>query len=133
MRTSLFLIVFASFLAGCAGTSGVVGGGDGWGVAGWNNQHARRTRGTDPCQQPVRADALTQWATELDGGRYHDRKAGMTASTGSPYPQCWQQEQAGSRTTMGRPHGGSPTSYYGEPQIQGWTQPGQKPGWGPYR
>ncbi len=49
---------------------------------------------TAPCQ-PFRADALIDWAKELDDGKQHSRSAGVNVKNGSV--DCTQTESAGSR------------------------------------
>lgn len=140
-----FVVLLASLLTGCPGTSGIVGGGDGFGVAGWNNRTAPTPgyyrggqRVVDPCQ-PFQAGGLMSWATELETQQRHQRGANVSVSpdgrvqcssheAGSSQYQGGQQRQyrpaapAQYQGQAGQSYRPAPAPRYQEPVIQGWSQ-----------
>lgn len=90
-----FATAFAlAILAGCATGPALYRADPGpQGQGGYAAVQADSGARTAPCQ-PFRADALMNWALELDEGKQHSRSAAATVRNGSA--DCTQTESAGS-------------------------------------
>lgn len=90
-----FATVALAILAGCAtGPAPSRGDSGPQGQSGYAAVQADVGARTTPCQ-PFRADALIDWAKELDDGKQHSRSAGVSVKNGGV--DCTQTESAGSR------------------------------------
>lgn len=98
VRFALAVIALA-ILAGCATSPSPYRGDTGYqgsygAYGGYSSPGLSEGLRTAPCQ-PFRADALIDWAKELDDGKQHARAASMNVQNGNV--SCTQTESAGSR------------------------------------